>query len=342
MEKILTISVAAYNAEKYLNRCLDSLIHCKEIDKLEILVINDGSSDATQTIAECYQDRYPDSIKVINKENGGHGSTVNCSIKLATGKYFKLVDADDWVDSDGLYKVIRFLEQTTVDLVLNPYTNVNEKGEITLEIPCVRSAGDVEYGRKYEINAIQNAINYETHTLMFQTDVLKRIRKPISEHCFYVDVEYSLYPMQFVHTVTFLDIVIYRYLFGTADQSMNISNMVKRRDQHLHVSKNVIRFYRACKNRTVDGKELIKYRVVGMIRSQYVIYFRMPDVKTGKKELIRFDNYVKKASPELYSDVLVQDHKKSMLLLKLLRKTKFHGCSILLRIIHIFGLDVKA
>ena len=341
MDKILTISVAAYNAEKYLNRCLDSLVSCKEIDKLEIIVVNDGSTDSTQAIADQYMSKYPNSITVVNKENGGHGSTINCSIKLARGKYFKIVDADDWVNTDGLDRIVNYLEKTTVDLVLNPYTNVDETGRITQEIPCTHPTRKVNYGKVYEIRNVQNVVNYETHTLLFRTDVMKRIRKPISEHCFYVDVEYSLYPLQFVHTVAFLDYVIYRYLFGTVDQSMNTQNMIKRRDQHLLVSKNMIRYYAFCKKQNdIDGVKLIHDRVVGMIRSQYVIYFRMEDTKLSKKELVRFDNYLRRNGEELYSAVLVQGKYWSMVLLKLLRMVKFHGYGFLLKMIHTCGLGV--
>jgi len=188
------------------------------------LFINDGSTDSTGQIAEEYKERYPNSVKVINKENGGHGSTINCSIKLATGKYFKLVDADDWVDSEGLDKLVRFLEDTTVDLALNPCTYINTGGEIIKTLDSVKLHEVIEYGKEYELNEIENAINFQMHTATFRTEIVKKIKKPIAERCYYVDNEYIMYPIPYVETVTALDYVIYK---GNAEQ---ISEAMKNYD----------------------------------------------------------------------------------------------------------------
>lgn len=82
--------------EKYLRRCLNSLIIDEEgMKQLEVLVINDGSKDSSSQIAHEYQNKYPDTYRVIDKENGNYGSCVNKGIVKATGKYFKILDADD-------------------------------------------------------------------------------------------------------------------------------------------------------------------------------------------------------------------------------------------------------
>lgn len=322
MKKILTISIAAYNSEKYLVKCLDSLINCSELDKLEILVINDGSTDSTRQIAEVYQEKYPYSVKVINKENGGHGSTINASIKLATGKYYKLVDADDSVDSEGLDKLVRFLEDTTADLVLNSYVTVNMSGKITKTISCIK--GRIEYGKEYKLVEIQNAINHLMHTATFRTEIVKQIGKPITEHCYYVDNEYVMYPIPYVKTVVALDYVIYRYLNGTPEQSVNIQNLIKRRDQRLHIIKKLLGFYHLC-DKDTNGYDLINNRLVVLIIGQYEIYFSMKDLGAGKEEAIQFDNYLKEQCPDLYSDVLNQEYGKFVLFIRLMRRTNFHG-----------------
>lgn len=340
-QKILTISIAAYNSEKYLVKCLDSLTGCKTLDKVEILVINDGSTDLTQVIAEEYQDRYPESIIVVNKENGGHGSTINCAIKLATGIYFKIVDADDWVSSEGIDNLVRFLEKATVDLVLNPYTNVDINGEITKIKPCLKLANAIEYDKVYGIKEVQNAINLQIYTSTFRTEILKSIKQPISEHCYYVDVEYVLYPIQDVHTVVFFNYVIYRYLLGTSDQSVNMSNKIIRRDQHMHVTKTVIEFYYSQKEKkNMNGITLIYNRVVGMIRNQYEIYFGMKDTKTSKKELMQFDHYLKNECFDMYCDVSVQDKYMSKYLIVFFRKMNFHGYGLVIRLLHFVGLGI--
>ena len=121
MNKVLSISVAAYNAAQDLSRCLDSLVNTSVADFLDIIVVNDGSKDETLALARSYEQRYPDIIRVIDKENGGHGSTINASIPEAMGKYYKIVDSDDWVDKEGLERLVHALMETEADLVLNPF-----------------------------------------------------------------------------------------------------------------------------------------------------------------------------------------------------------------------------
>ena len=115
--KILTITVPAYNAEKYLDRCLQSFLVPEILDALEVLVINDGSRDSTSDIASRYVNQYPDTFHLINKKNGGHGSGINCGIAHATGKYFKIVDADDWLNTEVLAQYIGLLRTVDTDIV---------------------------------------------------------------------------------------------------------------------------------------------------------------------------------------------------------------------------------
>ena len=137
--KVLSIVIPAYNAEKYLSRCLDSFINIKNLNDLEVLIVNDGSKDNTENIAKEYCEKYPDSIRLINKENGNVGSVYNESIKHCTAKYYKELDADDWVDSDGLEKLIDYLKNSDVDIVLNDYDIVDEHGNVTHNPKAINS-----------------------------------------------------------------------------------------------------------------------------------------------------------------------------------------------------------
>ena len=101
--KLLSFVVPSYNSEKYLNKCVDSLL--KGGEDVEIIIVNDGSKDNTIKIAREYEEKYPSIIKVVDKENGGHGSGINSGLEVATGLYFKCVDSDDWVDEDALKKL---------------------------------------------------------------------------------------------------------------------------------------------------------------------------------------------------------------------------------------------
>ncbi|MGE4319881.1 MAG: glycosyltransferase family 2 protein [Acholeplasmataceae bacterium] len=97
--KLISFVVPAYNSEKYLHTCIDSLLF--DLEHVEIIIVNDGSKDNTIKIAETYQHMYPNTVKVINKLNGGHGSGINAGLEVATGLYFKVVDSDDWMDVEN-------------------------------------------------------------------------------------------------------------------------------------------------------------------------------------------------------------------------------------------------
>ena len=118
MEKILTISIAAYNVSAYIKECLDSLVKCSYLDALDIVVVDDGSHDNTVEIVQKYVSKYPDSIRLERKENGGHGSTINRAVSVAKGKYFKVLDGDEWVDAVELEKLVEVLRKISSDLVL--------------------------------------------------------------------------------------------------------------------------------------------------------------------------------------------------------------------------------
>ena len=131
MNKILSVVIPTYNMEKYLKICLDSFIYDDKAHDLEVLIVNDGSKDNSLKIAQEYETKYPNIFKVIDKENGGHGSTINAGLKVATGKYFKAVDADDWVDTKELAKLLDYLKTADVDCVLTDFTFFYETNNST-------------------------------------------------------------------------------------------------------------------------------------------------------------------------------------------------------------------
>ena len=133
--KILSIIIPTYNMEKYLRKCLDSLIVSDEkMQMLEVLVINDGSRDSSSLIAHEYEAKYPLTIRVVDKENGNYGSCINRGLKEATGKYVKVLDADDYFDTISFEQFIILLASTDADLVISDYSKVNEHGDILDDI----------------------------------------------------------------------------------------------------------------------------------------------------------------------------------------------------------------
>lgn len=287
--KALTISVAAYNAEKTLNKCLDSMVSADHIDDIEIIVVNDGSKDGTLKIAEEYENKYPGSVIVIDKENGGHGSTINSSLIRASGKYYKIVDSDDWVETENLDKLVSILKNSDEDLIVNSYYEADINGNKTNLI----KASDHKYSDKKTYSFEDVALKLtkaHMHKMTFKTGLVKNMGPVIDEHCFYVDIEYVGFLLSKVNTIRFLDFPVYDYLLGYDEQSASRSSMIKRREQHKKVTRRMIEFYESVKTND-DRSEFLRRYIASMAGRQYKIYITMP-VAEGKPEFIEFDKTV--------------------------------------------------
>ena len=299
MEKLLTVTIPSYNVEKYLPETLPTFLDESILEKIEILIVNDGSKDNTLEIAEQYRAQYPDTIRVINKENGGHGSTINTGIQHASGKYFKVVDGDDWVDTAAFCRFVQQLEDTDADMVVSPFARIDDQTKRCLEITEYR---ELESGRIYPLDVfvpIAKEKRFAMHSLTIRTEILKTIR-PISEHCFYVDMEYIVFPLKYAKTVTLIDTPVYQYRVGNASQSVAMSNLHKNRNMHLHVLKTIIA-YRDELNGA--AKEIAEKQILGLCEKQFVILCTMPDYAVSKRETMEFLQYIKSAIPELYKTI---------------------------------------
>ncbi len=199
---LLTVIIPSYNVSQYISKTLNSLIDVPSRNMIEILVINDGSTDSTEKVALSLQTMYPETVRVINKMNGGHGSTINAGIREARGKYFKVIDGDDWVDSKSFEGFLQGLQNTDADVVITPYTVVNTDDHTNFEVKNDNLIG-IDAG---DFDEFLNQISeiYFMHALTFKTEILKKNKKDISENCFYVDQEYIMYPLEFIKTFTYI------------------------------------------------------------------------------------------------------------------------------------------
>lgn len=246
MEKILTISIAAYNVENFIEKTLNSLI-IKEIEKLEIIVVNDGSKDKTKEIVEKYVEKYPKSIKLINKENGGYGSTINTSIKLATGKYFKQLDGDDWYNAENLELLVKKLEDIDIDIIYTPmvtvYTDLNKEKEEREFFEKILKIYDSK-----KIFSLKEVIGLATerigmHLLAYKTKMLKENNVKCLEKCFYTDTEYALYPFLYSKNIFLFEKPIYYYRLGREGQSVSVEGLRKNYRDIMKVLDTIIARY---------------------------------------------------------------------------------------------------
>lgn len=232
-------------------------------DEVEIIIVNDGSKDKTSQIAHEYMDKYPDIIKVIDKENGGHGDAVNAGLANASGKYFKVVDSDDWVDEEALHKILmlmRHLEEDNeqIDMLISNY--VYEKVGVTHK-KCIHYRNVLpqdEVFRWDDIGHFRLDQYILMHSVIYRTDMLKLSQMRLPKHTFYVDNIYVYYPLPHVRKIYYLDVDFYRYFIGREDQSVNEKVMIARVDQQIFVTKTMIDMYQLKK---VTSKKLRQYMI---------------------------------------------------------------------------------
>ena len=259
--KYLTFAIPCYNSAKYMSHAVESILIGGE--DVEILIVNDGSQDETLQIAKQYEEKYPDIIRVIDKENGGHGDAVNAGLRNATGKYFKVVDSDDWVDEQSLKKILETLhmweeKEQEVDMLVSNYVyeKVGVKNKKVIHYRNVLPENKI-FGWD-EVGHFGIAQYILMHSVIYRTNLLKLNQLELPKHTFYVDNIYVYYPLPHVKKIYYLDVNFYRYYIGREDQSVNEKVMIGRIDQQIFVTKSMIDMYYLCR---IDNKKLRSYMI---------------------------------------------------------------------------------
>ena len=237
--KLLTFAVPCYNSQDYMEHCIHTLLEGG--DEVEIILVDDGSRDNTGAIADRYAQQYPDIVRVIHQENGGHGEGVNQGLRHAQGLYYKVVDSDDWADVDALRQVVDKLREFSqmpepVDLLVCNY--VYEHVEDHTQ-KVMRYTNVFPQGRVFtwdEIDRFRPSQYLLMHSVFYRTELLRQCGLELPKHTFYVDNIFVYQPLPYVKNMYYMDVDLYRYFIGRADQSVNESVMVTRVDQQLRVN----------------------------------------------------------------------------------------------------------
>ncbi len=293
MNKVLSISIAAYNVENYLKKTLDSLVAPEILDDYEVLIIDDGSVDRTSEIAQKYCQKYPKTFRYIQKENGGWGSTVNRGIAEASGKYFKLLDGDDYFDN--LPEYIELLKSIDVDIVNTRYAAFYED---TNELEHMEYLDNIPLNKIVDIKSEYFTDSFAMHSCTFKTSIIKD-KYEITEHCFYTDVEYVLKSMLYVKTGFFSPLEVYYYRLGRKGQSVSLAGQRKHYKEHYYVLMNLLKIYDSLEEESLY-KAIFRSRLVGMVNMQYGMYLSLEPTKDHLTELKTFDKKIKESYREFY------------------------------------------
>lgn len=306
-KKTLTFVVPAYNMTEYLERCVMSLIAAKRNDDIEVLIVDDGSSDGTLEMAQKFEARYPGIVRAIHQENKGHGGAVNTGIAAASGMYVKVVDADDWVGPESLEQVMAVLREEadsteSIDMLVTNYVydKVSKRNKHVVNFRHAMKAG--ERLAWNDLGHFGLAEYILMHALTYRTAVVRESGMQLPEHTFYVDFIYAYQPFPWVKTMKYLDTPFYHYFIGRDGQSVQTDVMIRRVDQLRLVNQCMVR---ATPERGTVPDGLYRYMIhflaiESSVASVFMILSRDPENYEKKKDM--WDD-IKAYSPTIYKDV---------------------------------------
>lgn len=243
--KLLTVAIPCYNSQDYMEKSIRSALTGG--DRVEVIVVDDGSKDNTLKIAKKYQEKFHDIVKVVHQENGGHGEAVNTGIKNATGLYFKVLDSDDCLGKKALAEVLDLLEDMVskdagLDMLITNFM-YDKQGVKHKKIMKYKKAMPV--GRMFGWDELKFGTTQYLlmHSVIYRTKVLRECNMELPRHTFYVDNIYVFQPLPFVKNIYYLDVCLYKYFIGRDDQSVNENIMIKRLDQQYRVTRIMLDIY---------------------------------------------------------------------------------------------------
>ena len=302
--KLLSIAIPCYNSEAYMEKCIESLL--KGGEEVEILVVNDGSSDRTAEIADTYAEKYPTIIKAIHQENGGHGEAVNAGIRNATGLYFKVVDSDDWVNEEAYKQILKTLEELTrgpktLDMLISNFV-YEKQGASRKKVMQYRRCLPVNEIFGWDSVHMSKGKYLLMHSIIYRTKLLHECGLELPKHTFYVDNLFAFEPLPYVKNLYYLDVNFYRYYIGRQDQSVNETVMISRIDQQIRVTKLMIDYLVGRKSELVKNRRLYQYmrnylEIIMAVSSVLLIRSGTTEHLEKKKELWE---YLKGKDKRLY------------------------------------------
>lgn len=301
IDKILTIIIPAYNMQDYLNQCIQSLIidNFNLLQRIEIIIVNDGSKDNTLKIAQEYKKKYHTLVEIIDKENNNYGSCINAGLRKAKGKYVKVLDADDTYNRDELKKFVIFLcdidkKNENYDMLLTNHCIVDKNGIVIQRIKF-----------ELETETLLNASNFSSignismHNIAYRTELLRKINYIQTEKISYTDQEWVYIPLRYIERFCYLDYYIYNYLVGREGQTMDPD-----------IQKKNLWMSCVCKKKIIDGYEKqgkIDENVFNLVSQSiaaiYYGYLLSYKKESNKYEIKELDEYLKKKNKKLYYKV---------------------------------------
>lgn len=313
--KKLSIIIPVYNMEKYIDRCIQSVVAISLKDEIEVLLIDDGSKDNSKQIMRGYYKKYPGIIKIFSKKNGGHGSAINLGIEKAEGKYLKILDADDYYNTKSLENLIYFLkEDRDVDLIITSYYKEFKNKRLKQDFNLI-SNKILSFKKLFTIFLSlekKQYINYIPMSMVtYKTEILKKCSYRLSEKIYYVDTEFNVFYINEVNNFIYFNYPIYNYCIGRINQSISPNSFVKNYNDHLNVVHSILKYYSNHKFKTEIHKNITEIMILRLLNTQYAIYgFHLKrgyDINK-QEEMLKFDKWLKGKNPDLYDKMYIRKY----------------------------------
>ena len=290
--KLLTLVIATYNMERYIGRCLDSVTAPEIPSTLEVIAVNDGSTDRSLEIMESYRKRRPDIVRVIDKPNGHYGSCINAGLQAATGKYFRPLDADDWMDTQALADLLSRLERCDTDLVVTLRTEHRIRENGAMSVTRFPFKG-IEYGHAYPLASFDipghiKGEEFNMHSMAYKTSLLREVGLRQDEGICYTDFQYCFLPIDRAKDFVVFDLYLYQYFIGREEQSTDLQSI---RNNFPHICK-VIEYMLRYMDATPGTGGIIRKNQIYFVKKALDIFvvslrWQSPVTKARYKEILR-------------------------------------------------------
>ena len=302
--KLLSVAIPCYNSANYMRKCIDYMLSCGE--EMEIIIVNDGSTDKTLEIAREYEKEFPTIVKVVDKENGGHGSAVNAGLEVATGLYFRVCDSDDFLEVNALNILLKNMREAVAsknepDAFFTNYVYDHQFDHTTKTNSLARQMPANRLFTWNEMGHWRLADYMLMHSMTLKTEKLRASGMKLPEHCFYVDEIYCYQPLPYLEKLYYLDIDLYWYFIGRPDQSVTVENMKKRYNMQLTVIREMFKPY-TYPDLKKYPKKLRKY-MIHLLRIMTTVAMSYVFMDKGKQRVADYKQFlkdVKAMNPTLY------------------------------------------
>lgn len=295
--KDISFIVPCYNSAEYMEHCIDSLLPGK--DQVEIIIIDDGSKDDTGKIADKYQKKYPNIVKVRHQENGGHGEGINQGLKMAEGRFVKVVDSDDWLDEKAYKILLKRIPKIDSDVIITNYVYTYTDGRENQVINFSNVFPDNVESTWKDVKKFKTHQYLMIHSVMFNKKLIDKAKIDLPTKTFYEDNLYVYLGLKFVNKIYYMNLNLYNYFIGRPDQSVQEASLIKRNSHQALISTLVGTVYDL---QDLTEKKHIKTMMhhCTMVVSLGATFSRLAKTKEGEEQFKKMWKDIKEKNPIMY------------------------------------------